>query len=80
MIIPIRCMSCGKVISDKWIRYQEELEQRRSATGLTGGERHTMDGTAIPKTIEYELLEKYGMKRWCCRKHFLTHVDLMSKI
>lgn len=76
MIIPVRCMSCGKVISDKWIKYQEELEQRRGANG----ERHTMDGKSIPKTVEYELLEKYGLKRWCCRKHFLTHVDLMSKI
>ena len=27
MIIPIRCMGCGKVIADKWRYFQEELKK-----------------------------------------------------
>lgn len=27
MIIPIRCMSCGKVIGDKWDSYLELLQR-----------------------------------------------------
>jgi DNA-directed RNA polymerase subunit N (RpoN/RPB10) len=40
-------------------------------------ERFYMDGTQIPKTLELEIMTKVGLKRPCCRKHFLTHVDLL---
>lgn len=71
-------MSCGKMIGDKWVKYSEELAAKKQARGES--DRIYMDGSAIPKTVEYELLEKYGLKRACCRKHFLTHVDLITKI
>jgi DNA-directed RNA polymerase I, II, and III subunit RPABC5 len=77
MIIPIRCMSCGNVIADKWNYYKNELKKLRKSTS---GERFYMDGTALVKTDELALMEKVGFKRACCRKHFLTHVDLIEKI
>ncbi len=27
MIIPIRCFSCGKVLADKWEKFQEEIKK-----------------------------------------------------
>ena len=75
MIIPIRCMSCGNVIADKWNSYKAELKKRKRTEEL-----YFMDGTQIPQTIEFELMKRLGFKRACCRKHFLTHVDLMEKI
>ena len=27
MIIPIRCFTCGKVIANKWLKYQELIDQ-----------------------------------------------------
>ena len=78
MIIPIRCMSCGNVIADKWNFYKTELKKRRGAGGHE--DRFYMDGTQIPLTIEHQLMTKLGFKRPCCRKHFLTHVDLIEKI
>jgi DNA-directed RNA polymerase subunit N (RpoN/RPB10) len=39
-----------------------------------------MDGTDIPKTAELEVMKEVGLKRACCRRHFLTHVDLIEKI
>ena len=81
MIIPIRCMSCGNVIADKWIWYKAQLKKMRGSTGASGPEdRFYMDGTQIPNTPEHELMKKLGFKRPCCRKHFLTHVDLIEKI
>jgi DNA-directed RNA polymerase I, II, and III subunit RPABC5 len=75
MIIPIRCMSCGNLIADKWSWYKKQLASRRVTD-----DRYYMDGTQIPKTLELELMTRLGFKRPCCRKHFLTHVDLMEKI
>jgi DNA-directed RNA polymerase subunit N (RpoN/RPB10) len=75
MIIPIRCMSCGFVIADKWIWYKKELAKAQGR----GEERFTIDGTQIPKTLELELMNRLKFKRPCCRKHFLTHVDLLDK-
>ncbi len=79
MIIPIRCMSCGNVIADKWNYYKNELKKRRGK-GNEYEDRFYMDGTQIPKTLELEVMTRIGLKRPCCRKHFLTHVDLMDKI
>lgn len=76
MIIPIRCMSCGSTIADKWLYYVREMKKRKGVKD----EKFYMDGTQIPQTVEMEIMTKVGMKRPCCRKHFLTHVDLIEKI
>ncbi len=76
MIIPIRCFSCNNVIADKWRYYKEELAKRKSR----GEVRTVLDGTLIPKSSELELMVRLGLNRPCCRKQFLTHVDLMEKI
>ena len=78
MIIPIRCMNCGYVLADKWRYFQREVKRRR------GGEEATkpiyIDGTSIPDTAERAIFEELGIRRYCCRKHLLTHVDLIDKI
>ena len=77
MIIPIRCMNCGKVLADKWLYYQEKVKQLRGTNNLTP---IYMDGTSVPDTVELKVLNELGLKRYCCRKHMLTHVDLIDKI
>jgi DNA-directed RNA polymerase I, II, and III subunit RPABC5 len=77
MIIPIRCMSCGKTIADKWRYYQEEVKKRKKDETL---ERYYFDGNNIPITPEKEVLDLLNLKRPCCRKHFLTQIDLIDKI
>ena len=51
MIIPIRCMSCGNLIADKWAWYKKQLASRRITD-----DRYYMDGSQIPKTLELELM------------------------
>ena len=75
MIIPIRCMSCGNPIADKYRWYKDQLSKIRGADT-----RFYMDGTQVPRTVEHDLMTKLGFKRPCCRKHFLTHVDLIEKV
>jgi DNA-directed RNA polymerase subunit N (RpoN/RPB10) len=78
MIIPIRCMGCGNVIADKWRKYQERLKMR---TGNTSENSILyIDGSKAVQTPEGETLDELGLRRDCCRKHFLTHVDLIEKL
>ena len=76
MIIPIRCFSCNKVLADKWKHYTTEIKKYRGRSE----DRYYMDGSQIPQTKELEVMTALGFKRACCRKQFLTHVDLMEKI
>lgn len=77
MIIPIRCMNCGNVLADKWLYYQQKVKERH---GNGKVEPLYMDGSSIPDTEERKVLDELGLHRYCCRKHMLTHVDLMDKI
>jgi len=77
MIIPIRCMGCGNMIADKWRYYQSELKR---AKGDLTSERYYFDGNDIPVTPEKKIMDTLKLRRPCCRKHFLTHIDLTEKI
>ena len=77
MIIPIRCMNCGKMLADKWLAYQRELQ---ALQGDAYGKRTYFDGTSVPETKEAIVMEKVGLKRYCCKKCFLGHVDLIQKL
>lgn len=77
MIIPVRCMNCGKLLADKWDYYQKKLRERK---GAGYAEPMCFDGKTIPKTPEAELFKELNLTRYCCRKVLLTHVDLIEKI
>ena len=77
MIIPVRCVSCGKLLADKWVWYQQELQKRQ---GDAYGKRTYFDGTVVPVTKEAEIMKELGLTRYCCRKVLLTHVDLIQKL
>jgi len=66
MIIPVRCFSCGKVIAHKWDEFCE----------LVGERTEEMEET---KDVG-KILDKLGFNRYCCRRMFLSHVDLIDKL
>ena len=70
-------MNCGNVLADKWMFYQQKVKELR---GSKKAEPVYMDGKSVPDTPEVKVLEMLGLKRYCCRKHMLTHVDLIDKI
>jgi DNA-directed RNA polymerase I, II, and III subunit RPABC5 len=69
-------MNCGNILADKWIFYRKEVEKVRGSKM----EPIYMDGKTIPDTVELKVLNHLGLTRYCCRKHMLTHVDLIDKI
>lgn len=77
MIIPVRCMNCGKLLADKWLHYQRRLQELQ---GEGYGKRTYFDGSSVPKTKEADVMKEVGLTRYCCKKVFLTHVDLLQKI
>jgi len=75
MIIPIRCVSCNGVIAGKWEPYQKLVEKYRKEM-KQGNEMVYLTATTT-KTAEGKALDDVGMKKMCCRRHFLSHVDLL---
>ena len=79
MIIPIRCMNCGNPLADKWLFYQAKVKDLRASSSAPSATLY-MDGKSVPDTPENQVLNYLGLRRYCCRKHMLTHVDLIDKI
>jgi DNA-directed RNA polymerase subunit N (RpoN/RPB10) len=83
MIIPVKCFTCGKVIGDKYRFYLELV--RESKTGGSGGSIDevvylTPDGLGgvgdSHTTAQADAMDRIGIVKMCCRRHFLTHVDI----
>jgi DNA-directed RNA polymerase I, II, and III subunit RPABC5 len=81
MIIPIKCFTCGMVIADKYRFYKQEVHKKKMAKK---GSDETMNIDKVlyltpefhEKTPEGEVLDELNMNKMCCRRHFLTHVDI----
>ena len=74
MIIPICCVSCNSVIAGKYLAYLKLVKDYRREAGKT--EMEYLTATTV-KTSEGKALDDLKVKRPCCRRHFLTHVDLI---
>ena len=81
MIIPVKCFTCGMVLADKYRFYLEEVRKRK-LTKRGNGESIDIDKVVYltkvfhEKTPEGVVLDELNMKKLCCRRHFLTHVDI----
>jgi len=81
MIIPIKCFTCGTVIADKYRFYVEEVRKKK-LTKKTNSDSIDIDKVLYltkefhDKTPEGEVLDELNMRKMCCRRHFLTHVDI----
>lgn len=77
MIIPVRCFTCGKVLADKWATYQKKIkEMEKQAKKANEDELHPN----FDKNLTGGVLDDLGLDRICCRRHMLTHVDLIDII
>jgi DNA-directed RNA polymerase subunit N (RpoN/RPB10) len=77
MIIPIKCVSCGTVIADKYRFYQEQVRRIKLSRGLKVDKVVYLTNEKTDKTPEGTVLDDMGIVRVCCRRHFLTHVDIL---
>jgi DNA-directed RNA polymerase subunit N (RpoN/RPB10) len=76
MLIPVKCFTCGKVIGNKYNYFLREVLKRKEQMGEIPQEIQYLDDKSIDKTIEGLLLDELKMRDMCCRRHFLTHVNI----
>jgi len=57
-MIPVRCYTCGKVISEVWDEYKERIKRESPA----------------------KVMDDLGIRRYCCRRMFLSHEELIDEM
>jgi DNA-directed RNA polymerase I, II, and III subunit RPABC5 len=77
MIIPVKCFTCGKVLANKYQYYQREVRKRKITLDLPLGGVIYLTDSHIQKTPEAIVLDELGLDKICCRRHMLTHVDIL---
>lgn len=77
MEFPIRCFTCNAPIEAKYLPYLEKVKEIRRSEGK--GEKDEMEYlTAITtKTAEGKALDELRINKPCCRRHFLSYVELL---
>jgi DNA-directed RNA polymerase subunit N (RpoN/RPB10) len=78
MIIPVRCFTCGKLLAGKWRKYEDMCREFESHQGQDTVNL-TVFGTSSNDN-RGSILDDLGLKKICCRRHMLTHVDLVDMI
>tara|TARA_B100000902_G_scaffold365287_1_gene386093 strand:+ start:1012 stop:1260 length:249 start_codon:yes stop_codon:yes gene_type:complete len=82
MIIPIRCFTCNKVISDKWVPFVERVNQEKqnSTDSIKDLDIEYIDLKKPNKSIEGKVMDELELHRYCCRRMFLGNVHLITYI
>jgi DNA-directed RNA polymerase I, II, and III subunit RPABC5 len=74
MLIPVKCFTCGKVIANKYPIYLERVALLKKDKKDT---LKYLDTDKIEQTEEGRVLNELGLIDICCRRHMLTHVDIL---
>ncbi len=74
MIIPVRCFTCNNVLASKYRRYLEIVAAEESK------HQDKKDPGAVTETANQKAFSELEITRYCCRRHLLTHIDLVDKI
>jgi len=69
LIIPVRCFTCGKVISQVYEEYKQRFNEYQKS----------IENSEIPKETPKEILDDLGVERYCCRRMIISHVDLLEE-
>ena len=77
MIIPICCFTCGKQIAHLWEKYIDEVTK---VNNKKKDVKINISNDLNVETIEKKTLDKMKIRKYCCRRMFISHVDLCEKI
>ena len=80
MIIPIRCMTCNQVIASKYEIYLNLVKDLYKKNPGKNEKYITCNMENIEETNEEKAFKILGLHRYCCRRHLLTHTDLIDII
>jgi DNA-directed RNA polymerase subunit N (RpoN/RPB10) len=79
MIIPIKCVSCGMVLADKYRYYISKVREAKLKNGMDTqkviyfSKDMANENVRTPEAI---VLDELELKNVCCRRVMLTHVDI----
>jgi len=65
-MMPVRCFTCGKVIANVYDEFRRRADERRRS--LPAEERLELG----------DIFNDLGIKRYCCRRMLLTHVETVD--
>ena len=77
MIIPVKCFTCGKVIGDKYLYYIKNVKKLKVQKKMDENQVLYLTETTTKKTPEGIVMDELGLNKICCRRHLLTHVDIV---
>jgi DNA-directed RNA polymerase I, II, and III subunit RPABC5 len=90
MLIPVKCFTCGKLIAHHYSYYLKRVAERKRESAHMRRDHEDdaeddLNATHIEylddhnlrdKTAEGRTLDEIGFTEICCRRHFMTHVDI----
>jgi DNA-directed RNA polymerase I, II, and III subunit RPABC5 len=76
MIIPVLCYTCSNVLADKYRFYVDEVRRLKAEKGIKADAVVYLTAKNVEKTVEGQVMDKMRIDQPCCRRHFLTHVDI----
>lgn len=68
MIIPIRCFTCGSILADKYLYFQDKIKDTKQIDYFTE--------TNTKQNKKGKVMDELGLIKYCCRRHFMSHVDI----
>jgi DNA-directed RNA polymerase subunit N (RpoN/RPB10) len=76
MIIPIKCFTCGEVLANKYEYYKAKVREMKISQSMDINKVIYLTQENVKKTPEGIVLDNLGLKKMCCRRHMLAHVDI----
>lgn len=80
MILPIRCFSCGKVIGNMYNDYQRLITTTEGGLTRALSESATTEGVGTNTLTPLEALDILNVRKYCCRRMFLSHVNIIDDL
>tara|TARA_B100000575_G_C23138730_1_gene662189 strand:+ start:4524 stop:4760 length:237 start_codon:yes stop_codon:yes gene_type:complete len=78
MIIPVRCFTCNRVLGSKYSRYLEIISSETSKENIINGDPEV---DLSEDNVYQKAFKEIGVSdRYCCKRHLLSHIDLIHKI
>ena len=86
MLIPVRCYTCGEILSDKWVPYITAIQSdKNEIKSEVDSEKDLLELKYIDikdpnpeKSIEGKVLDELGLHKYCCRRMKLGNVHIIS--
>ncbi len=76
MLIPVKCFTCGRVLANKKLKYDEMVRERKLAQGMSTDRIMYLKDTTTDKTVEGHVLDELKLFSPCCRTIMITSVNI----